>query len=217
MTETVSGGERLADQAYRQIRDLIVAVELAPGTPLDEKALSARLGLGLTPIREALRRLTLEKLAVIYPRRGTFVAAVNIADEARLSEIRVELEGLAAALAAERATEAQRAELVELADALVHGSVQRVDHTGLDARVHRAIYAAAHNDFLEASLNQYLNLAFRIWNLSLRDRPADRAHTHSQRAVVDAIVKGDASAARKAAEAHLRDFTAQVRSLVHPR
>ena len=59
--------ERLVDQAYRQIRDAIVAVRLQPGAPLDEKALSASLGLGLTPIRDALKRLTLEKLAVTYP------------------------------------------------------------------------------------------------------------------------------------------------------
>ena len=54
----VAGGERLVDQAYRQIRDAIVAVRLQPGAPLDEKALSASLGLGLTPIRDALKRLT---------------------------------------------------------------------------------------------------------------------------------------------------------------
>src|SRR5688572_17447451 len=136
--------ERMVDQAYRQIRDAIVAVRLQPGAPLDEKALSASLGLGLTPIRDAVKRLTLEKLAVTYPRRGTYVSRINIADEARLTEIRVELEGLAAALAAERATESERAALLELLDALEHGGPERADHTELDARVHRAIYAAAH-------------------------------------------------------------------------
>ena len=55
------------DQVYRQIRDAIVAVRLQPGAPLDEKALSASLGLGLTPIRDALKRLTLERLAAPTP------------------------------------------------------------------------------------------------------------------------------------------------------
>ena len=132
------GRERLVDQAYRQIRDAIVAVRLQPGAPLDEKALSASLGLGLTPIRDALKRLTLEKLAVTYPRRGTFVSRINIADEARLTEIRVELEGLAAAFAAERATEEDRATLLALLDDLEHGSHERADHTELDARCTRA-------------------------------------------------------------------------------
>lgn len=213
-TDAVSKGERLVDQAYRQIRDAIVAVHLQPGAPLDEKALSASLGLGLTPIRDALKRLTLEKLAVTYPRRGTFVSRINIADEARLTEIRVELEGLAAALAAERATEDDRATLLELLDDLEHGSDEGADLTGLDARVHRAIYAAARNEFLEATLNQYASLALRIWNFCLQDqRPVVEAIS-SQRECVDAVVRGDALAARMAAEQHLREFSQKVRSTV---
>jgi len=204
------------DQAYRQIRDAIVAVRLQPGAPLDEKALSASLGVGLTPIRDALKRLTLERLAVTYPRRGTFVSRINIADEARLTEIRVELEGLAAALAAERATESERAAMLELLDVLEHGSHQRTHHTELDARVHRAIYAAAHNEFLESTLNQYTNLALRIWNFCLQGQRARDEHIHSQRTVVEAIVRGDAPAARMAAEQHLRAFSEEVRSAVHP-
>lgn len=210
----VSGPERMVDQAYRQIRDAIVAVRLQPGAPLDEKALSASLGLGLTPIRDALKRLTLERLAVTYPRRGTFVSRINIADEARLTEIRVELEGLAAALAAERATENDRTVLLELLDDLEQGSHERADHTELDARVHRAIYAATRNEFLEATLNQYANLALRIWNFCLQEQLAGDEHIRSQRAVVEAIVRGDALAARMAAEQHLRGFSQEVRSTV---
>jgi DNA-binding GntR family transcriptional regulator len=209
-----AGSERMVDQAYRQIRDAIVAVRLEPGAPLDEKSLSASLGLGLTPIRDALKRLTLEKLAITYPRRGTFVSRINIADEARLTEIRVELEGLAAALAAERATPDDHATLLGLVDDLEHGTDQREDHTERDARVHRAIYAAARNEFLEATLNQYANLALRIWNFCLRDQPAGEEHVASQRAVVDAIVRGDAQAARVAAEQHLIGFSADVRAMV---
>ena len=213
-TNAGSVGERLVDQAYRQIRDAIVAVRLAPGAPLDEKALSASLGLGLTPIRDALKRLTLEQLAVTYPRRGTFVSRINIADEARLTEIRVELEGLAAALAAERATGEDRATLLELLDDLERGSQNLADNTKLDALVHRAIYAAAGNAFLETTLNQYANLALRIWNFCLHEQPAGHEHIHTQRAVVEAIVRGDAPAARKAAEQHLRGFSEEVRTTV---
>jgi DNA-binding GntR family transcriptional regulator len=211
---TVPGRERLVDQAYRQIRDAIVAVRLQPGAPLDEKALSASLGLGLTPIRDALKRLTLEKLAVTFPRRGTYVSPINIADEARLTEIRVELEGLAAALAAERATEEDRAALLELLDDLERGSDERADRIELDARVHRAIYAAARNEFLEFTLNQYANLALRIWNFCLQDQRAVIEAICSQRAVVEAVVRGDALAARMAAEQHLREFSEEVRSTV---
>jgi len=210
----VPGRERLVDQAYRQIRDAIVAVRLQPGAPLDEKALSASLGLGLTPIRDALKRLTLEKLAVTYPRRGTFVSRINIADEARLTEIRVELEGLAAALAAERATAEDHATLLERLEDLERGSHERADNTELDARVHRAIYAATGNEFLEATLNQYANLALRIWNFCLLEQSAGNEHIHSQRAVVEASVRGDSIGARMAGEHHLRGFSQDVRSTV---
>jgi DNA-binding GntR family transcriptional regulator len=209
--------ERLVDQAYRQIRDAIVALRLQPGAPLDEKALSASLGLGLTPIRDALKRLTLEKLAVTYPRRGTYVSRINIADEARLTEVRVELEGLVASLAADRATADERDTLLELLEDLESGSLERADHTELDVRVHRAIYAAAHNEFLEATLNQYANLAMRIWNHGLEGHRAVGEHIRSQRAVVEAIVRGDAATARMAAEQHLRGFSDEVRSVVHAR
>jgi len=212
--DVIPGRERLVDQAYRQIRDAIVAVRLQPGAPLDEKALSASLGLGLTPIRDALKRLTLERLAVTYPRRGTFVSRINIADEARLTEIRVELEGLAAALAAERATKDDHANLLQLLDDLERGSHERATHTELDARVHRAIYAIARNEFLEATLNQYANLALRIWNFCLQENLAVDGAIHSQHEVVGAIVRGDAPAARKAAEQHLRGFSEEVRSTV---
>lgn len=216
MTSVGSNGKRelLTDQAYRQLRDAIVSLELQPGSTLDEKQLSASLGLGLTPIRDALKRLTLEKLAVSYPRRGTYVSRINIADEARLNEVRVQLEGLAASLAAERATKDERVRLLELLEDLETGSLERSDHTELDARVHRAIYAASHNEFLEATLNQYANLALRIWNLSLKDRTAAHGHISSQRKVVEAIVNRDPDAARTAAEQHLRVFTEEVRTLL---
>jgi DNA-binding FadR family transcriptional regulator len=142
------------------------------------------------------------------------VSRVNIADEARLTEIRVELEGLAAALAAERATEDERAALLELLGDLEHGGPERAEHTELDARVHRAIYAAAHNEFLESTLNQYVNLALRIWNFCLREQPVGEEHIRSQRAVVEAVVRGDALAARMAAEQHLRGFSEEVRSTI---
>jgi DNA-binding GntR family transcriptional regulator len=213
-TDAVPGRERLVDQAYRQIRDAIVAVRLQPGSPLDEKALSASLGLGLTPIRDALKRLTLEKLAITYPHRGTFVSRINIADEARLTEIRVELEGLAAALAAERATAEDQAVLLALLGDLERGSHERAENTELDARVHRAIYTAARNEYLEATLNQYANLALRIWNFCLHEQLAADGHIRSQRAVVEAIVRRDPAAARSAAEQHLRGFAQEVRSTV---
>ena len=70
----------LSDEAYYRIRDLIVSLELAPGSIVSERELMERLGLGRTPIREALRTLAQERLVDVYPRRGIFVSSVNARD-----------------------------------------------------------------------------------------------------------------------------------------
>ncbi len=211
-----NGQGRLSDQAYRQVRDAIVALRLEPGAPLVDKALSEWLGIGLTPVRDALKRLTLERLAVSYPARGTYVSPIDIADASQLNEVRVQLEGLAASLAAERATPAQKQSLLELVTDLELEHDDRSAHTELDGRVHRAIYTAARNHFLEATLNQYLNLALRIWNLGLKREPVQMEHVRTQREVVEAIVGGDAASAREAAERHLLGFAGKARSLLRP-
>jgi DNA-binding GntR family transcriptional regulator len=185
--QRTAGGLRLADQAYLRLRDDIVAVRLQPGDPLDEKVLSQQLGLGLTPVRDALKRLTLERLAVIYPRRGTFVTEINISDERWLTEVRTELEGLAAALAAERATDEECAALATLAGTLEDSSELFLDNICVDADIHRAIYAASRNPCLEASLNQYANLALRIWHYGIQQMGPRPPRSCSQNEVVKAI------------------------------
>jgi DNA-binding GntR family transcriptional regulator len=210
----VSRPVRLVDQAYTRLRDDLIALRIEPGEPLDEKRLSASLGVGLTPVRDAIKRLTLERLVVTYPRRGTFASEISVSDELWLTEVREDLEGLAAALAAVRATPSEREELAELAGSHPSGSHISTSYIEIDAAIHRAIYAAAHNPYLEASLNQYANLAMRIWHYGLRhvaDHPADAC---DQAEVVAAIVRGDAGAAREAARAHLRDFSTSVRALL---
>src|SRR5437870_13123370 len=93
---------------------MIVSLELRPGAVIDERRLMERLGIGRTPVREALRRLAQERLVEVYPRRGMFVTGVDVRELARLSEVRAVLEPEAARLAAERATEADREELAGL-------------------------------------------------------------------------------------------------------
>ena len=83
--------QSLTDRAYAEIEELIVTLRLAPGTPVSEAELMARLGIGRTPIREALQRLARERLVEIYPRRGNFVTDINVAGQLRLLETRREL------------------------------------------------------------------------------------------------------------------------------
>jgi DNA-binding GntR family transcriptional regulator len=193
----------LADQAYHAIRGLIVSLELAPGAVIDERRLVERLAIGRTPVREALRRLAQERLVEVYPRRGMFVSGVDVRELARLSEVREVLEPEAARLAAERATDADRRELGALLAELDTAGGELMD---LDERIHRAVYRAAHNDLLEATLEQYYVLALRIWSMAL-----DRAHdlgeaVEEHRALLEAIRSGDAERAADTMRAHVRNF-----------
>ena len=92
----------VAERAYVELRDRIVTLRLAPGTVLREDELMREMTIGRTPLREAVKRLALENLLAVQPRRGTFVSAVESADIVNITEVRAELEGYAAELAAQR-------------------------------------------------------------------------------------------------------------------
>src|SRR5919201_7016090 len=100
----------LSDRAYAALRDRLISLELQPGAPIDEDALTRELGVGRTPVREAVRRLALEGLVVVYPRRGTFAASINITSLTDITDVRAQLEPYAAERAATLADERDRAE-----------------------------------------------------------------------------------------------------------
>ena len=97
--------ELLADRAYVELRDRLVTLRIAPGAPIDEDLLGRELEMGRTPVREAIKRLALENLVTVFPRRGTFASEINITDLAHISDVRTQLEGHAAYRAAQRITE----------------------------------------------------------------------------------------------------------------
>jgi len=206
----------LSDQAYYRIRELIVTLELPPGSLVSERELMEELGLGRTPVREALRALARERLIEVYPRRGMFVSGVDVRDLAGLSEVRLTLESHAARFAAERATEADRARIE-----LLLGELEQVGDEpneraliDLDQRIHRQIYQCAHNTFLAATLNEYYVLSLRIWFLAL-DRLAlleDAVTEHLE--LLQAIRDGDADAAEKAMRRHVRGFEDAIRRVL---
>ena len=199
-----------ADRAYLAIRGLIVSLELAPGAVIDERELMQRLGLGRTPVREALRQLAQEQLVEVFPRRGMFVTGVDVRDLARISEVRAALEPEAARLAAERATEAERDELTDLSDQIKRGA----DLMSLDERIHRAIYAAAHNHLLEKTLGEYYVLAHRIWMIALdRDEALEDA-VDAHRDLIQAIVVANGDRAASLMQDHVENFETSMRKVL---
>jgi DNA-binding GntR family transcriptional regulator len=208
--------ELLADRAYAELRDRLVTLAIAPGAPINEDALGRELQMGRTPVREAIKRLALENLVTVFPRRGTFASEINITDLAAISDVRVQLEGHAAMRAAERLTPAQREELDRLiADIDAReGSGDPATLMQLDAEVHRFIYACAANAYLQETLERYLNLSLRIWYLVLDRLPHlfDRVHEH--RTLLEALRDGDGERARAIAAQHVATFEAEIRGVL---
>lgn len=202
----------LADRAYLAVRDLIVSVELPPGAVVDERELGARLEIGRTPMREAIRRLAQEKLIEVYPRRGMFVTPVELRDLASLSEVRIVLESTAARLAAARATDAERADL----QALIEETERVHEPDGralieLDERIHRQVYRCAHNAFLEETLEQFYALAKRIWFLALDRTTGVEEAVLEHRELLRAICEGRSADAEESMRRHVLEFERAMR------
>jgi DNA-binding GntR family transcriptional regulator len=197
----------LADRAHHAIREMIVSLELRPGAVIDERSLMERLGIGRTPTREALRRLAQERLVEVYPRRGMFVTSVEIRDLTSLAEVRSVLESHVARLAAERATDEDRSALDKLIDELGHRTdLDARELMALDERIHRQVYRAAHNPFLEATLEEYYVLALRIWYLALdRTRELEQAVVGNGE-LLQEIRDGDADRAEETMRRQVLEF-----------
>jgi DNA-binding GntR family transcriptional regulator len=203
-----------ADRAYYAIRELIVTLELAPGAVVREPELTERLGIGRTPVREALRRLAQERLIEVFPRRGMFVTKVDVRDLARLCEVRLALEPEAARLAAERATQTDLEELRALLDEL-EGPSRREPRVliDLDERIHRAIYHASHNPFLVETLEEYYAHALRIWMVALARTDIGTA-VGGHRSVLEAVVGGHGARAARLMREHVESFEQAVRDVL---
>jgi DNA-binding GntR family transcriptional regulator len=208
-------GASLADQAYFALRALIVSLELAPGDPIREPDLTAQLGIGRTPVREALRRLALERLVEVYPRRGMFVTTVDVRDLARLCEVRAVLEPEAARLAAERATKLDLEEINALIEELLDPR-RRDDRAliDLDERIHRTIYRTSHNQLLEETLEWYYTHALRIWMLALDRTRTLQSAVLEHHELLDAIARGKGERAAQLMRAHVEHFEQAMRDVL---
>ena len=159
------GDVTLTDKAYAQIEEQIVTLQLPPGTVLSELVLADRLGIGRTPIREALHRLSRDGLVNILPRRGVLVSEIDLRSQLRLLEVRRELERLMARGAAERATEEERAQFAEIAKGMQRASDKEDDISfmRLDQQMNSLISLAARNEFASRSMGLMHGLSRRFW------------------------------------------------------
>ena len=204
--------ELVAERAYVELRDRIVTLRLAPGTVLREDDLMREMEIGRTPLREAVKRLALENLVAVQPRRGTFVSAVEAADIANISEVRAELEGFAAELAARRmdgAVTAAAEQLLEEIDEVTEPHEQEW-LMRFDERIHRFTWEAAGNPYLTETLERYFTHSLRIWYLVL-DRVPRLGHTvHDQVHLLEALLERDGGRARDVMREHVLAFQREI-------
>jgi len=207
--------QSLADRAYYAIREWIVTLDLPPGSVVNERELMGRLGVGRTPVREALRDLAREQLVEVFPRRGMFVSSVDVGDIAGLSEVRLLLESEAARLAAERRGDGDLEETDALLEELDAAAGERNARglIDLDQRIHRHVARCAQNPFLETTLEEYYVLALRIWFVAL-DRVALDEAIAEHHAILEAIRDGDPGRAEAVMRAHVESFERAIRAVL---
>ena len=207
MSEPVGLFETKSDYAYRQVRDRILSGELHPGAVLQQRELASRIGISTTPLREALRRLKSEGLVELDAHRDARISPLR-AEEARdLLELRKSLDPLAAALAAQRRTNADiqaiRSTHAGLAPLPTEPAIaQLVAHRNF----HAAIYRASHNDLLIESLESLWDKADRYRRLALQNDRGQEARdikAREHRMLLESIVAGDSDQASKVMCAHI--------------
>ena len=213
---TRNGVRSLTDEAYAQLEELIVTLQLRPGVAVSEAALSERLGIGRTPIREALQRLAREHLIVVLPQRGNLVSQIDVRKQLRLLETRREVERLIARCAARRATPEERDEFRHLA-ATFSRAAERNDSKSFlraDKRFNDLCLQAARNEFAAGAIGLMHGLSRRFWYLHYRqaaDLP-ETARLHAN--VAAAIAAADADAAGKSLDALLDNIETYTRATV---
>lgn len=196
---------RLVDEVYNRLREAIVTGYLKPGARVIERELTDKLGVSRTPIREALKLLEQEFLVVGYPHKGYFVRCPTFEETSQAYELRREIEGFSAQLAAERATD----EELELMAEAIHKSREALQCGDLPQMLlhnnefHRLMVMSARNSFLLQELNRlwaYVNVMRGHYWVST-NRPANSQQEHEE--ILSALCRRDGATARRLNEAHI--------------
>jgi len=195
----------LRELVYEELRNHIITGDLKPGSRIMEVELADDMGVSRTPVREAIRQLEKEGLLVIEPRKGIYVTGISTKDMEDVLEVRENLEGLAAYLAAQRITDEEKEMFREAKEgfkqAVACGNVgEMIEY---DAKFHRIMVDASKNNHLVqmVELLQELVLRFRFIYYKDYKRGADMVLAHDR--IYDEIVAGNGANARFEAFNHI--------------
>jgi DNA-binding GntR family transcriptional regulator len=192
----------MQDIVFETLRDEILSGALEPGSLLNTLALSSRLGVSRTPIREALNRLMSIGLVENLPHRGSFVRKLSVEEVIEVYYIRAALAGVCARLATKRITEAQKQQLVALCDEMEKPGEDHKKMLQRNFQFHNIIFQAAHSPRIESLALQYYHQSEQLRALSLelpgRFEEACREH----RRILQALLDGDNDAAEQSSREH---------------
>lgn len=196
---------------------MIIRLELAPGDVVREDDLQASLGIGRTPIREALLRLARDQFVIVIPRRGMLVSPIDVDELSLLYETRALMEPYAARLACRRGADHHWAEMADLIEGSLRPGTPPDELLAVDRRCHEIIWAAAGNRFLTDTLDNLYAHSDRVWHMYLA-AVADTRHAVDEHIeILDLLRARDADGAAAAVEAHVRSFDEQVRAALTQR
>jgi DNA-binding GntR family transcriptional regulator len=192
--------QSLAFQAYTQIEERIATLSLKPGQIVSENGLSKLLGLGRTPVREALQQLAREGLVVIVPKLGIIISDIDVRKQLKLLEVRRELERYLAAVATKRADTRQRAEFAALAQQMELAAQANDGDAFLahDRTFNRLLLEAAHNEYATSAMKLMQGLSRRFWYAHYKESAnlPEAARLHAR--IASAIAEGSEDLARDA-------------------
>ena len=196
----------LWERVYAYLREEIYAERLSAGTELQEVALSRELGVSRGPVREAIGRLAAEGLVTVRPRRGAVVRSLSPSEFLELYQVREALEAAAIRLAVPNLGSDGIARLSELTDAMAHyARDDRIDEFfQANADFHEAIFVAAGNRKLREMYTQLLGQMGRYRTRSVALRGSLQQSVFEHRAVLEAVVNGNAEEAVRLMSAHIR-------------
>lgn len=194
MIKMIDDNDSLAGQACRLLEEQLVTLKLPPGQLTAEKDLMAIAGIGRTPVREAIQRLSSQGLLQVLPRKGLMVTPIRRSDLSRIIEARRVLERLMVVKAAERATHDQRQALLILAAQLEAAANDLEVFFRLDHRLDELLQAACDNRFLVEALAAMHSQCRRLWYLHRNSLDLPRsAQLHG--GLARAVAQGDGAGA----------------------
>lgn len=195
----------LRDVVFNTLRQAIITGEFAPGERLMEIALANRLGVSRTPVREAIRKLELEGLVVMIPRKGAEVAKITEKDLRDVLEVRSSLEELAAELATERLDEEFKVNITKALQAfeaaIEEGDDSKIADTDMD--FHDVIFDGTHNKRLIQIINNLREQMYRYRLEYVKDQEYHSVLLREHKELVKAMFAGDSKEARAIMKRHI--------------